>query len=624
MRHLERIQILVACHKASVLPCNELFLPIHVGAANASGLLPIVRDDTGDNISPKNPSYCELTAQYWGWKNLCADYIGLCHYRRYLCFAPTQDRCNERNQLVASSMTPFNIRKFGLEDAAQMRAVIETADVVTGQPQLVERLYTPRGAKRTAYAHWVAHDRDLIHKEDLDRMLDILESVCAEVGASAREYLRTRYFGGFNCFVMRRELYQTLCELEFETLARLEAQVDRTNYSAQMNRIFGFMGEIISSAFIDYLERKKGCRVRHVPLLYFENTDPTFCYPPIEKPDPISVLFYAPDVLDVLFCAQLRSFLAHTEASRAYDVWVVLGVRKEVRSFYDRMVADYPQVTLRWIDGNLLTREMEEAYGPGLSLLPLLPYALGEYPRMLVFGSNLLFLDSIEALWDTQLAQEELLAAPRDLWMVARYNDVFPQTEAQYLDAQLDNPFDYVSDKVMVWDFAAYRSAFSAEAVCAGMKNSKGNLRNSAEALNVICQGRIQLLPQRWCVWTEGDEAVRRQFAYLPLRFARQWQEARSQPAIVRHGADDPFYPKADLVDLTFWRYTRQTPLYESCLAHMSYLVSVPRRADPMEVLKQKLRGLGAVRDFLARTFPRGSFVYRAVERLLSRRRRGA
>ena len=74
------IKILISCHKEAPHPQSDVFLPVQVGAANAArrfeGMQP---DDEGENISDRNFTFCELTAQYWAWKNLDADYYGLCH-----------------------------------------------------------------------------------------------------------------------------------------------------------------------------------------------------------------------------------------------------------------------------------------------------------------------------------------------------------------------------------------------------------------------------------------------------------------------------------------------------------------------------------------------------------------
>ena len=76
-----KLTLVVAAHKPCSVPDFPPYLPVQAGAALRDGF-GFKRDDTGDNISEKNPYYCELTALYWAWKNLGSDAVGLVHYRR--------------------------------------------------------------------------------------------------------------------------------------------------------------------------------------------------------------------------------------------------------------------------------------------------------------------------------------------------------------------------------------------------------------------------------------------------------------------------------------------------------------------------------------------------------------
>ena len=85
---MERIRVFVAVHKEAVLYGNsDCYQFIHVGSSNSPLKIENeIRDDScSDNISPKNNIYCELTGVYYIWKNIKdIDYVGLCHYRRFL------------------------------------------------------------------------------------------------------------------------------------------------------------------------------------------------------------------------------------------------------------------------------------------------------------------------------------------------------------------------------------------------------------------------------------------------------------------------------------------------------------------------------------------------------------
>ena len=75
---------------------NPLYVNVRCGAVyDKRENIDMVGDDTGDNISEKRESFSELTVMYWAWKNVEADYYGLCHYRRYLSFATQYHEIND-------------------------------------------------------------------------------------------------------------------------------------------------------------------------------------------------------------------------------------------------------------------------------------------------------------------------------------------------------------------------------------------------------------------------------------------------------------------------------------------------------------------------------------------------
>lgn len=77
------ITIAIAAHKPYWTPSDPLYLPVQVGAVGKEPIDGYARDDSGENMSAKNPRYCELTALYWASRNVESDHIGLVHYRRH-------------------------------------------------------------------------------------------------------------------------------------------------------------------------------------------------------------------------------------------------------------------------------------------------------------------------------------------------------------------------------------------------------------------------------------------------------------------------------------------------------------------------------------------------------------
>ncbi len=611
------IKIGVACHKPSVLPKNSLFMPIQVGAAKAFRRMEgMEHDDIGDNISDKNSSYCELTAQYWLWKNQEADYYGLCHYRRFLCFADVKDaKLNERYMIDAYAIDDYNLKRFGLENEEEMRKVIEENDLVVGRLQKVENLYTPRGNKKTALGHWLAHDRALINVKNLDKMLEILEEVSPEVGKDAREYLDGTEFLGFNCFVMKKEFFDEVCTIEFEVLKKLEQYVDASNYCQQLSRVYGFMGEIICSSYIYHLEKQKKYKIKHVPLVYFNYTDDAPNYKPVENA--MAVLFMEDEENDFKFGTAWRSFLDNVDEKYNYDVLVCFNeITSAIKKTYIEMASKYKNVHLRFIDAKYYLSIIQDRTNETTKLLPFIPWILKEYKKMIVFGSYVLFKQSIVELWNVELDDNEFVAAPYDVLTQALYNDIYEETSAKYLSKQVKNAYNYFDSNVMVIDFEKYRT-LSPKFIFDLNKNEFDEYRNTKGILNIVLEDKYKNISQKWSVLYGDTDFLKYQLPYAPLDKYNALLKVQANPSIITYQPNEWCFCEGTTSEMEFWNIAKTTPLYAEYIYYMSIVLK--NNHLKKDVLNKYFPKGSKMRNKLSLLFPKGSKRNKFIKNVLGK-----
>ena len=255
----------------SVSVPNSLYVPVRCGAVFDPSASPIQGDDTGDNISQKRMTFCELTVQYWAWKNREADYYGLCHYRRYLSFSGKAYRLNEHGLVLWPELTKRAMQRFGLLDEKKMRETISAYDLVIPQPAPVEKIPLPHGKARTVGTLWEAHDGIFFHKRIIGRMFELIAQLAPAYLQAAEEYFSGRWHCGYNCYVMNRELFGRLCELQFPILNALEKE----GYGeGEFSRSPAYIGEMLFGIFCYHAEVYEKKKILKVPLVWFSETTP--------------------------------------------------------------------------------------------------------------------------------------------------------------------------------------------------------------------------------------------------------------------------------------------------------------------------------------------------------------
>ena len=248
---MPEIKLFVCCHQPTQLPAHPLLVPIQLGAALADARFPgFLHDDTGDNISKKNRAYCELTAQYWAWKNADADYYGFFHYRRYLY----PDVNARRPYRIEREPTLPLLDKLGYRGFSEL---IQRYDLIVPKG---ENMYLP---VREHYANAPFH-----HRKDLALVEEIVRRRHPDMIPALERHLSGTicYFG--NIFIMKRHIFHDYCAWLFPLLEEFDHSADLSSYSPQERRVDGYLAERLLGIYLT--AEQDGLRCLELPRVHFE------------------------------------------------------------------------------------------------------------------------------------------------------------------------------------------------------------------------------------------------------------------------------------------------------------------------------------------------------------------
>lgn len=248
-----KIQLFVCYHKPYFQWNSDIVTPIHVGKALSDLNLNMIGDNTGDNISSKNPYFCELTATYWIWKNVHTDYVGLFHYRRFLNFKTADTKTN---QITSSFCEDYGIDKNHLENLLPKYDVILPKKTKQIKPSLYEYY---------ADAHVI---------NDLDLVLELINEKYPQMADVAVNILKNNSQGYFaNILITKKSFFDEYATWLFDILFALEKKIQANviTRNSYQQRAYGFLAERMTRIFIEYKVKTANLKIKELPCLYIED-----------------------------------------------------------------------------------------------------------------------------------------------------------------------------------------------------------------------------------------------------------------------------------------------------------------------------------------------------------------
>lgn len=585
----QRVRLFVTTHKNVNRFESDIMQPVQVGLHEGSYRFPwAFHDDEGENISDRNPRYCELTTQYWAWKNVDADYYGFCHYRRYFDFSDTLHKENPYGEIMDDYIDAKAAKEYGLDDT-NIERVVRQYDVITTPFGDLTKIIDKHGTPR---ALWEA--APLLHDDDMLRCYRILCKMYPDYKEDADAFFTGNKACFCNMFIMKKEIFFDYCSWMFPILEEFDKNTSYSDYSKEALRTPGHLSERLLNIYLMHHKRiGSNWKFKELQCVHFTNPEPAEELKPLDMFDKpiVPVVFAADDNYVPQLTTTVYSAMKNADPTYFYDVVVLQrniawDKQERLRDFFKQ----FPNMSLRF------TNVERELSGYDLSTnnahISIETYYRFLIQKLLPFYDKVLYLDSdivingdISKLYNTDL-QGKLLGAIRDIDFLANLNVKHGKRMGYAKNVlKMKNPYDYFQAGVLVLNTKAMRERYTIKQWLTYASNP-AFIYNDQDVLNAHCEGEVLYLPWEWNVVHDCGGRVGNLFVQAPNDIYDAYMKSRNNPKIIHYaGFQKPWTdPDCDFASI-YWKYARETPFYERLLKRV---VKANEPKIPEEALRPK------------------------------------
>lgn len=605
---------------------NPLYVNVRCGAVydkrNPKDYENILGDDVGDNISSQKHEYSELTVQYWSWKNVKAEYYGLCHYRRYLSFAESKFETNDRNQIECEYLNRDSANNFGLLNSEKMSQIISQYDFIHNQPFDVRKVNIPnKGRKKSVYEHLNAFSGYMFPQGTIEKLLDIIKKYHPKYFLDCQSYLNGKYCYGYNLFIMKASLFDEFCSFEFDVLSKLKKIIDSTYFSETMSRTLGFMGEVIFGTFITHIKQRPEYKEKELQSVLFLESKAQKELKPAFSRHNIPIVLLSSEYYVPYLGTLLESLKENMTETKNYDVIIFQkAIMKDSQECLKRLVSNVNNISIRFFNVRAVIDDSKffvssSFYAVEAYYRILTPWILKNYDKAIVMDCDLVLNEDISKLFDIDISDASI-GAVKDIVYQGFLNGFDPKIlEYTINKMKMKQPYDYVNTGVMLMNLERIRQKCTEDELISFFEEHHFNIQEQ-DGLNSFFDGDIKFLDLRWNYYVEVNAAITQSIEWAPKNSKEEYRQinpysSNNYPFIVHYASQPkPWNSPAVKYAEIWWKYARKTDYYFICLQRMIQ-ANQPYIPQPLSLARRvadKFLPKGSARrEALKRVMPRNS-----------------